>query len=123
MSSDSASGCAVQEILLDGDMTIANAQTIKARLTHALAREGETVIRIGRIDDVDLTCLQLICAFHRSAVARGLQVVLDDHDSAEFKNFRKRVGFRRHPGCRFDTTRNCLWLKENENGKNDPDRG
>jgi ABC-type transporter Mla MlaB component len=123
MSSDSAPACAAQEILLEGDMTIANAQTIKARLTNALAQGGETVIRIGRIDDVDLTCLQLICAFHRSALARGLHVALDDHDSTEFKNFRKRVGFRRHQGCRFNPTHNCLWLKENANGENDPDCG
>ena len=123
MSSNSAPGRTVQEILLEGDMTITNAQTIKDRLTKALAQGGETVIRIGRIDDVDLTCLQMICAFHRSAVARGQHIMLDDNSSAEFKSFRKRVGFRRDQGCRFCPTCNCLWLKENQNGKNDSDCG
>ena len=123
MKSDTASECDVQTVWLKDDLTITGVGKIKARLAGALAGGGDTVIRIGSFEGIDLTCLQLICAFHRAAVSKEQNIRLDDDASDEFKTFIKKAGFERHQGCRFNPTTNCLWFKEKDNGKNHHDGG
>lgn len=110
-----ASADVVRDILLEGDMTIANAPATQARFMETLAAGGTARIRIGKIEDVDVTCLQLMCAFHRAALGRGQEVIFDDAAAPEFTAFTQRAGFCRHRGCRFNPTHTCLWVKEENN--------
>ncbi len=123
MESNSASNGDAQTILLGGDLTITGAAGIKSQLEDALASGGDITIRIGSFDGLDLTCLQLVCSFHRTAVSKGRKARLDYGSSAEFGTYVERTGFLRQRGCRYNPDRNCLWCKEDEDGKNYHDRG
>ena len=115
MTTHSGSASAACDILLEGDLSIANAPAIKSRFMEALNAGGaKTRIRIGAIHAVDLTCLQLVCAFHRAALGRGQEVTLDDAAAPAFTAFTQRAGFCRHRGCRFNPTGSCLWVKEED---------
>lgn len=111
------------EILLEGDLTIANANAVLTALKEALADETRDVITIGEVESVDLSCLQLICSFHRAAVAAGREITLNDGASSVFQAIRRDAGFERHQGCKWNPNKTCLWIKERGSEENDFDRG
>jgi anti-anti-sigma regulatory factor len=103
------------EIILEGDLTIANTHDILTLLREGLGDERSGVITIGEVEDIDLSCLQLICSFHRAAVVAGRKLVLNDSGSPVFRAFRRDAGFERHQGCKWNPDKTCLWMKESNN--------
>jgi ABC-type transporter Mla MlaB component len=101
-----------KEIVLQGDLTIANAKTVLDQLKKALLDKAFDTITIGSVEGLDLTCLQLLCSFHRSAVAVDRHITLNDGNSPLFQAFKQKAGFERHRGCCRNPNKNCLWIKE-----------
>jgi len=109
---DAKSG--TQGILLEGDLTLGNARAILERLKTGLANETTGTITIGEVESIDMSCLQLICSFHRTVLAAGGTLALQDGGSPEFQAMRRDAGFERHQGCKWNPNETCLWIKESD---------
>ena len=54
-------------LTLEGDLSLAQTEEFRMLLIKAIINVDELVIAFGKIRDVDLSCLQLLCSAHRSS--------------------------------------------------------
>lgn len=102
-----------QRILtLSGDLTIQYAEHIRSKLLESMQNIEHLTVRIEGATDVDLTCLQLLCASHKTATQLEIHLDLDKEQSEIFNQTALDAGFFRHTGCTFDTKKECLWLED-----------
>jgi ABC-type transporter Mla MlaB component len=95
---------------LQGELTIANAEALRQNLVAALEECGELALDGSTVSEVDLAAMQLLCALHRAAVARGKTVVLRGIEDGCWPETLALAGFSRHEGCVHATDKTkCLW--------------
>ena len=95
---------------LQGELTIANAEALRQTLVAALDECGELVVDGSAVSELDLAAMQLLCALHRAAVARGKNVVLRGIEDGCWPEALALAGFSRHEGCAHTTDKTkCLW--------------
>ncbi len=97
------------ELILEGNVTIEDAQTLHGALLEPHALAGELVVNMRAVGEIDLTCLQLLCSAHHTATKEGRTVKLVNV-GVETRDSIERLGFARHIGCREDSTGSCLWM-------------
>lgn len=61
---------------LPKELTIARAVELKAALLEALEREARLELNTRGVEEVDAAGLQILCAAHRTASARGREMVV-----------------------------------------------
>ncbi len=96
-------------ITLDGDLTLADAKTFRTHLIKALIDSDEVTVRFGDVAAVDLSCIQLLCSAHRSAVRLNKRLALQPGWPERFQQVAQDAGFSRSAGCRLDMQNSCLW--------------
>jgi anti-anti-sigma regulatory factor len=99
-------------LTLSGELTIQYAELIRSKLLKSMQNIEHLTVRVEGATDVDLTCLQLLCASHRTATQLEVHLDLDREQSEVFKQTAIDTGFFRHTGCTFDTKQECLWLED-----------
>jgi anti-anti-sigma regulatory factor len=109
MSSEPERSDAQKIVMLEGDLTTSRAEEIKAVFINALMSAKEIIVTFGKITDVDLSCLQLLCAAQRSAVRVHKHVRFDDSLPQILKDTAGASGFLRLTGCKVDCGKSCLW--------------
>ncbi len=97
-------------ITLNGDLTLATAAEFRALLIKALIDTDTITISFENTGAVDLSCVQLLCSAHRSAVRMGKQLVLTGAWPGPFRQIVNDAGFIRNAGCRLGSEKNCLWI-------------
>lgn len=108
MNSEIKSPGGSQAITLTGELTIANAEELKARLSQLLEAGMDMRIRVADVSAVDLSCLQLLCSAHRTAAALGKTLSLEGEMPPLLRQVMKLAGFTRRKGCSFSPHTNCL---------------
>ncbi len=99
------------KLILDGDMTVQRAGELKAALIEALDKANSVVIDLENITDADLSCLQLLCSAHRTALKTNKSVSLSEKAPQFFWDTVKKAGYScKDPGC---DNENCLWIGGN----------
>ncbi len=98
-------------LTLSGELTVGRAAQLKADLLDALGRGNRLVLDLGGVTEADVTCLQLLCATHRSAAAQGKRVEFAAHarESWEIEEVVDAAGFRRGKGGE-----DFLWKEERD---------
>lgn len=98
-------------IMLEGELTLPHAEEMKKAFLKALLDADDVAVRFKNIKDVDLSCLQLLCSVHRSAVRLKKQVRFDGSPPQVFKAAAKAAGYARLKGCKLDLDceGSCLW--------------
>ena len=98
-------------VTLEGVLTVARADELRMLLIKALIDSDSVQVDFGPVAEVDLSCLQLLCAAHRSAgrIKRGFSLSAAWPD--RFKQTVEEAGYARLAGCRFDADHSCLWIK------------
>ena len=99
-------------LTLSGELTIQNAEHIRSKLLESMQNTEHLTVRVEGVTDVDLTCLQLLCASHKTAIQLEVNLDLDKGQSEAFNQAATDAGFFRHTGCTFDTKQKCLWLED-----------
>ncbi len=99
-------------LTLSGELTIQNAEYIRSRLLESMQNIEHLTVRVDGATDVDLTCLQLLCASHKTATQLKVRFDVDKEQSEIFNQAAIDTGFFRHTGCVFDTKQECLWLED-----------
>jgi ABC-type transporter Mla MlaB component len=99
-------------LYFEGELTVMRATEIKDNLIDALLKSQHVEIEFGEVTKVDLSCLQLMCSAHRTAVEKGKSLALINPDVPQFSGIKEIVGFAVHKECRFNRKNDCLWLEE-----------
>lgn len=99
-----------QGLKLSGSVTIGQAAGFKEALIDALGAASELQVDLGAVTEIDLTGLQLLCATHRSAQARGKQFSVNEGGNKVYLEAVDNAGFRRHVGCARDDSGTCIWV-------------
>ena len=102
-------------LTIEGELTLPHAEGLKAALLALLGEEGDVAVRLTRVTDMDLSCLQLLCSAHRTADAGGRNLTLSAEDPREFRRLREAAGFVREKGCGPGREHTCLWLEMADN--------
>jgi anti-anti-sigma regulatory factor len=103
-------------IVLGGELTIGHAQELKTSLKEAVDGYNSVVVQLGDITDIDLSCLQLLCSAHKSAIKQKKTFAFGEHVPDTFSQVFADAGFIRDTGCRSDPGETCLWVREATHG-------
>ncbi len=97
-------------IHLEGDLTLPYAAELRTMLIKALINSDAVTIRFGAVQNVDLSCLQLLCSAHRSAVRFKKQFQFEGIVPKIFQETADAAGYSRLKGCHLDYEKSCLWI-------------
>jgi anti-anti-sigma regulatory factor len=96
-------------VVVSGGMTIQNAREVRNALMEAFS-DGEGVcLEMGKVTEVDLAGLQLLCAAHRTSMTDKKHFSVSGIDNEAIKSVIRDAGFPRHTGCAEDIDKTCIW--------------
>ena len=98
-------------ITLEGELTLPFAEELKGIFIKAFQDADEISIAFKNVQEVDLSCLQLFCAAHRSAVRLKKHLVFSEGQPMVMKKAVKAAGFAHLKGCKQGSEKSCLWKK------------
>ena len=96
-------------ITLAGELTISSADELKDVLIKALSVNERISINLEQSTEIDLSCLQLLCSAHRTAIKNKKSLSRIGACPNSLKNITEQAGFLRHKGCVRDVNDGCLW--------------
>ncbi|MBA4391905.1 MAG: hypothetical protein C0399_13355 [Syntrophus sp. (in: bacteria)] len=103
-------------LTLDGELCIQDADEFRALLLQSIDAVDALTMNVASVTDIDLSCLQLLCAAHRTAIKVSKRLELDKEWPESFARVIGESGYARHDGCSLDKDHGCLWIKEHTNG-------
>ncbi len=96
-------------LALSESLTIEDAAGLKEAVGDALTSSANLTVDLAAVDAIDLCCLQVLCAAHRTAVSRNKTLtILNPRDG--FRETIRETGFLRHVGCMDTGDHRCLWV-------------
>jgi anti-anti-sigma regulatory factor len=97
-------------ITLDGDVTLQQAEELRRVLIKALVDADEVSLDMEKVQQADLSCLQLLCSAHRSAARFTKKFAFSGCPPKALKDAVETAGFSRVTGCKLDCDKSCLWM-------------
>lgn len=95
---------------VEGDLTVEHAGELVDALRKVLSSEARRIeLDLSGVEAADIPSLQLFCATHKSALAKGVDIMIRAISSS-IRNLAQATGFMEHEGCVPDNKRACLWL-------------
>ena len=103
-------------LIADGSLTVQQAAEFKDTLTKALYEVDILEINLDKVTEVDLTCLQLLCATHRACMKTNKTLKISHQQTEALQNAVKDSGYERHRGCKdIGDNYQCLWVSGGDN--------
>ncbi|QTA88353.1 STAS domain-containing protein [Desulfonema magnum] len=100
-------------LTIGGELTIEHAAELRKMLIRSLETLDNVRIRIENVTAVDLSCLQLLCSAHRTALNLNKKLTLSSEASQVFNQTVEDAGYFRLSGCTPDSYKTCLWIGGN----------
>jgi anti-anti-sigma regulatory factor len=97
-------------IMLEGDLTLPYANALKEIFTKALQESDDVSVAIVTAHIVDLSCLQLLCSAHRSAMLLKKELTFIGSPPQAFNDAVEAAGLTHAAGCKLDNGHRCLWM-------------
>ena len=97
-------------VALEGEWTIERANELKEVLLDALSTMDHLLLDFEKVEAVDLSCLQLLCSAHRTAITMKKHLSVTGWQSGAFNQVLREAGFMRSVGCHPDRSAACLWM-------------
>ena len=98
---------------LGGAATIPAAAALREALLAALRNETSVRLNLAGVTQLDLSCLQLLCSAHHSALGAQKALSLDEKLHGALSEVLRCSGFGRRRGCaRSSEPDSCLWARE-----------
>lgn len=94
---------------LNGPATVEHASELRGTLLDPRGAVTDLAVDMAGVNEIDVTCLQLLCAAHHAAAPEGRRLRLVNV-SAGVRESIEQLGFLRHVGCRDDKSGSCLWM-------------
>jgi anti-anti-sigma factor len=99
------------KVMLEGNLTVANAADLRILLLEALAAEGNHIeVNLEGVTGLDLSFMQLMCSAARTARNSGKELSLAGTTSGVLLQARKAAGYIRQLGCNYNPTKSCIWV-------------
>jgi ABC-type transporter Mla MlaB component len=102
-----------EHVKLTGVMTIEYAREARMLLQDLLVKKDHLCLNLDSVTSIDLSCLQLLCALHKSAMQTGKSVTLEYSPSSVITKALRQAGYIRQTGCAGN--KECFW-SEASNG-------
>ena len=96
---------------LSGELTIQSAGEFKAILKESLEATGILAINLSSVTEIDLSCLQLLCAAHRTAMEQDKLFEYEQGWSEPFIDAIRGSGYARHTDCYLHKNRKCIFTE------------
>jgi ABC-type transporter Mla MlaB component len=104
-------------LIADGSLTVQQAGEFKDALTKALNEVDRLEINLNKVIEVDLTCLQILCATHRACIKTNKTLKISHQQTEALQKAVKDAGYERHRGCKdIGENNQCLWLSGGTHG-------
>ncbi len=100
-------------LMLKGELTIQHGARLKEVLLSALDRTTNLSIALEGITEIDLSCLQVLCSAHRTAICSQKSIVVAGAWSEDCRSVVERSGYARSKSCGSPANVSCLWNQEN----------
>jgi len=97
-------------LTLEGELTLPHAEELKKALLSALLDADDVSIGFGSVQKVDVSCIQLFCSAHRSAVRLKKRVSFGSTLPPVVNEAVEVAGYARLKGCRLDCDKSCIWM-------------
>jgi anti-anti-sigma regulatory factor len=104
----------IKNVVINGGMTIQNAGEIRNAMLEAFSTGEGLRLELGKITEIDLAGLQLLCAAHRTSMIEQKYFSIRGIENEAIKSVIRDAGFPRHIGCAQDINKTCIWT-EGEN--------
>jgi anti-anti-sigma regulatory factor len=87
-------------VTVGGDLTVSNIAPVREALLAAFAASRHVGLEISAVREADVSCLQLLCAAFRTALAEGKELTLLNWDLPKpLRALARDAGFERRAGC------------------------
>ena len=96
--------------LLTGDLTLQSAGAVKEIFSKAIAAKGDATFYFEKVDDVDLSFVQILCSAHRTAHEKGKKFNFEGEWPASFLQVLEESGLNVHVGCSLEGGVECPWI-------------
>lgn len=96
-------------VAVEGELTIAHAGELRSVLARSTEEAASVVIRFGSIDDVDLSCLQLLCSAHRTLAKKNKDLRMEGEGVRRIFSVAEKAGYSQNACGRPQPESNCLW--------------
>jgi anti-anti-sigma factor len=97
-----------------GDLTVQSAAEFREAVISALQTCDEVYVNVEKVSAVDVSCFQLLCSAHRTAVRSDKTLVCSGSLPEEFRKTATEAGYIRNSGCAFDCSNVCMWVRNSE---------
>lgn len=98
----------VGKLEIEQGLTVAQVCRLKEVLLHGFDEAGQVSLDVSTVADVDIAGLQLLCATHRLAVARGKELLLTGVGERVL-DLVHSAGFVRGSQCGIGRDVPCFW--------------
>jgi anti-anti-sigma regulatory factor len=106
-------------LTLEGELTLPHAEELRKALLSAILAAADVSIGFGSVQEVDVSCLQLVCSAHRSAFRLKKRVSLGGSLPPVVKEAAEAAGYARLKGCKRDCDKSCIWMAAGLGGEHD----
>ena len=96
------------EVRIEGDITLPSVSEIRDTILEAFRSNDRVSLDLRAVARVDMSCLQLFCALHKSSLEHGKEIVFSAPLPSIMKETMQKAGYWRDSGCRRKTTGECL---------------
>lgn len=97
-------------VVLNGDLTVRNANTVKIAILSALNKNDMVIVDITNMSAGDLSLVQIFCSAHRTADILHKQFSIRGGDRKTYQQLIWQSGYSRHIGCSESLRKSCLWM-------------
>jgi len=94
-------------VILKDNLTVQKAAEIKAQFLKALDKSNPIFLQFESINKIDLSFLQLVCAFHKSTLKQNKSLSITGTVPEIVKKTRENLGFVKCVGCALNNS--CIW--------------
>lgn len=98
-------------VTIGGQLINENAEKIKEVLIKAISKGNHILVRFGKVEAVDFSFFQLMCASHRSSEAKNKVFSMDDKAPETIANVARILGLYRQLSCPIAKMTHCFWMK------------
>lgn len=96
-------------LTLKGELTIQHASRLKEVLLDALDRTTNLSVVLEGIKEIDLSCLQVLCSAHRTAIESAKDISIAGSWPEGFRRVVDESGYERGRSCRSPKDVSCFW--------------
>jgi anti-anti-sigma regulatory factor len=91
-----------------GTLAIEDAEALKKSLVSCIDKANEVIFDIEGMEDVDLSCLELMCSAHKTAERSEKKILIKGSPSAALWNSIEDAGYFSRSVCETGSE-NCIW--------------